>query len=281
MLSHLPKTCLIVPCYNEAQRLPCGEFERFARSWPALRLCFVNDGSSDPTDTVLHALAARIGSQAAVLSLAHNSGKAEAVRQGIHYALAGDPVDFIGYWDADLATPLGELVRLQATFVEHPAAELVTGCRLRRMGARIERRAVRHLLGRVFATVASYVLNLHVYDTQCGAKLFRTDLAREVFAAPFTTSWCFDVEALGRVAALRGPARSAHCIVETPLLQWTEIGGSKLRLRHWVKALLDLARIYLLQRRAMREPPKTLAGTVRSPASAASADRAADVQKAA
>jgi dolichyl-phosphate beta-glucosyltransferase len=79
----------------------------------------------------------------------------------------------------------------------------------------------RHYLGRLFATVASQVLHLPVYDTQCGAKLFRvTDDARAIFAQPFSVNWTFDVEIIARVQALRPEAKrpsGSNVIYELPL----------------------------------------------------------------
>lgn len=240
-----PDTWLVVPCYNEALRLPVAAFAEFLREHRWLRICLVNDGSRDATAGVLGELAASCGSQAVVLDLTCNRGKAEAVRQGVLHALALDEREFIGYWDADLATPLSELHRFFQQRRECPKAEALIGCRLRRMGAKIDRSTSRHALGRVFATIASLILGLPCYDTQCGAKLFHGSLARAIFAAPFLTSWCFDVELLARIRALRGCEQALECVVEVPLMQWLDVAGSKLRLQHYVRAAVDLWRIFV------------------------------------
>src|SRR5512142_766052 len=75
------KTSIVVPCYNEAQRLNCGAFESALGSDANLEFVFVNDGSKDATGDVLGQLRQRAGERAHVLELQQNSGKAEAVRQ--------------------------------------------------------------------------------------------------------------------------------------------------------------------------------------------------------
>ena len=249
MLSDLPKTWLVVPCYNEGRRLALGAFQNLLDRYPTVKLCLVNDGSRDNTAELLREFAAANQRQAVSLNLACNSGKAEAVRRGVLHAVSLDPAEYVGYWDADLATPLEELPRFFAAAAEYQDVAVLCGCRLQRLGALVERRWLRHFLGRLFATIASMVLRLPTYDTQCGAKLFRTELVRQAFAAPFLTRWCFDVELLARVMALESPPRAAECIVEVPLRRWRDVGGSKLRLRDCLTTAWDLLRIFRHYRR--------------------------------
>ena len=102
-------------------------------------------------------------------------------------AFDADP-DYIGYWDADLETPLEAIPALCELLDARPDLEIVFGARVRLLGRAIARSALRHYLGRMFATAASMVLGLAVYDTQCGAKLFRASPAiRALFQEPFLT----------------------------------------------------------------------------------------------
>ena len=107
-----------------------------------------------------------------VVTLPANRGKGEAVRLGLRAALAGGH-DVVGYYDADLATPPAEMARLVEELRGDPARVMVIGSRVALLGHDIERSAVRHYLGRLYATAASVVLRLPVYDTQCGAKVVR------------------------------------------------------------------------------------------------------------
>ena len=93
------------------------------------------------------------------------------------------------------ATPHDEIPRFIETLDAHPGIEALFGARVQLLGRTIERRASRHYLGRVSATAISLVLGLAIYDTQCGAKLFRASVAcKALFAEPFHSRWLFDVE---------------------------------------------------------------------------------------
>src|SRR5207237_7949635 len=146
---------------------------------------FVNDGSRDRTLRMLEALRESEPRKFSVLNLERNSGKAEAVRRGIITALDQKP-EFTGFWDADLATPLSEIPGFLEVFETRPEIAMVFGARVRLLGRDISRHATRHYVGRIGATLISKTLGLAVYDTQCGAKLFRAgDALRTGFGRPF------------------------------------------------------------------------------------------------
>lgn len=235
---------VVVPCYNEAKRLDGQAFRSFRLAGRTVRFAFVNDGSRDDTLRVLQDLCAD-AEAGFVVDLPHNRGKAEAVRLGLLAALeTGAAV--VGFWDADLATPLAEMQRFCAVLDERPAVELVLGSRVRLLGRRIDRSPVRHYLGRVFATGASLTLGLPVYDTQCGAKLLRvTPELPGLLQQPFLTRWVFDVELLARYAGLAraGGAPIEERVYELPLDTWTDVPGSKVRPWDFVRSGLELLRI--------------------------------------
>jgi glycosyltransferase involved in cell wall biosynthesis len=236
-------TIVVIPCFNEASRLRSDDFVAFADAHSWVSFLFVDDGSTDGTPELLRSTQAARPGAFDVVTLARNSGKAEAVRTGMQTALA-TPARYAGYWDADLSTPLEEIADFRAVLERNSALTLVIGARIRRLGAHVKRDAARHYLGRVFATLASLVRGLAVYDTQCGAKLFRAgDATTQLFAQPFVSRWVFDVEVLARLVALLGRRAAAESVYEFPLPRWRDVGGSKLRSRHMLGALVDLARI--------------------------------------
>ena len=133
-----------------------------------------------------------------------NSGKAEAVRAGMLMAHDAFDSDYFGFWDADMSTPLSELnwmLEFSGGKLQH---EIVMGSRISRLGSQINRKMMRHYLGRIFATFTSIILDLKVYDTQCGAKLFSRKVVKPLFHAPFISKWFFDVELLARYIKTNG-----------------------------------------------------------------------------
>ena len=240
------RATVIVPCYNEASRIDAPAFRAYLGGPGAAHIIFVDDGSTDGTFSVLAAICSGREGKTEALRLPRNCGKAEAVRVGVAHALEHVEQDVIGYWDADLATPLDSISSLLAVLEAREEIAMVFGSRVKLLGRCVERRATRHYLGRVFATAVSTMLHLPIYDTQCGAKLFRADTqAREVFARPFLSKWVFDVEILARYLNLNGndPKRLAAMIYEYPLECWTDVAGSKVRAHDFLTAIVDLARI--------------------------------------
>jgi glycosyltransferase involved in cell wall biosynthesis len=243
-----PHLILVVPCFNEEQRLPVDELRGYRPEGVRLEILLVNDGSTDGTLRLLESLRDADPSRFSVLDLERNSGKAEAVRRGIAVALDRKP-DLVGFWDADLATPLGEIGGFLDVFAGRPEIEMVFAARVRLLGRSISRNPARHYFGRVGATLISQSLGLAVYDTQCGAKLFRAgDAMREIFAAPFISRWIFDVEIIARLVQQRGRDAAARAIYELPIMTWHDVKGSKVKSTDFGRALKDLGRI----RRAYR-----------------------------
>ena len=217
---------------------------------PELHFLFLNDGSTDKTGEILEALCRMNPARMHHIPLERNAGKAEAVRKGF---LSAFPRNYerIGYWDADLATPL-EMIPKFCDMMETTGKDIVMGARVRLLGRNVQRRAVRHYLGRVFATGASLVLGVPVYDTQCGAKLFRNNgKLRIVFRKPFRVKWTFDVEIFARFILLErfmGGRRLKESSVEYPLDEWIDIPGSKLKMKDFFLGAWELMRIFYFLR---------------------------------
>ncbi|HLI83956.1 MAG TPA: glycosyltransferase [Bryobacteraceae bacterium] len=249
MLSGHRTATIVVPCFNEARRLRLDRFREYLRDSPDVAILFVNDGSRDETASLIRKFQAETGPQAGLLDSARNQGKAEAVRQGMLQALA-QGVRFVGFWDADLATPLTAIPDFLELLEARPEIQMVFGARVKLLGRDIERRAVRHYLGRAFATCASIVLRLPVYDTQCGAKIFRvTNLLPGLLAEPFRSRWIFDVELIARfIRATGNAAEAGRGIYEFPLREWVDVAGSKVRPKDFVRAFGELAAIWLKYR---------------------------------
>jgi dolichyl-phosphate beta-glucosyltransferase len=231
---------LVIPCYNETQRLRHDQIDLLLAAQSNLTILMVDDGSSDGTADMLRVLAKQ-NPQIQSLILPQNRGKAEAVRAGL-LELLNRNFTWVGFADADFATPAEEILRLfKVADAREPV--VVMGARVRLLGTEIHRKPLRHYLGRIFATFSSLVLRLPVYDTQCGAKLFRaTPGLCEALSTPFRTTWIFDVELLGRLLTSDDP-HTKKDFVEVPLQYWRDVEGSKLKKTAMVRAAWDLVRV--------------------------------------
>ena len=169
------------------------------------------------------------------------------MRAGLRAELARAP-RYVGYWDADLATPLRFAETLADYLDAHPGLTLAAGSRVLMLGRPIARHPTRHYIGRIAATLVSLVLRAPVYDSQCGAKLLRNGPGlAALLDAPFVTRWLFDVEILDRIArAEAGPPGTVlhRRVHEVPVPEWADAPGSKVRPRDWLRVPLDLVRIW-------------------------------------
>lgn len=249
-----PNTLLVVPCYNEAERLPTGQFEAFAEQHEDVGFVFVNDGSNDRTQDVIDELVSRKPSAFSALELDCNAGKAEAVRAGMLEAISRSPI-YAGFWDADLSTPLEEIPRFVEIYRQMPDKIMLAGSRVKMMGRQIERRAGRHYAGRIFATGVSVVLDIQMYDTQCGAKLFRcTSELAALFEERFHSKWLFDLELVLRIRRAAAGDGIASRIYEMPLNAWRDVAGSKIGYTDFLTAVFDLTALRLRYSQWAREP---------------------------
>ena len=260
-----PDLALVVPCYNEVARLRPEVFIQFLSTHPGVHLVMVDDGSVDGTGEVLDAMSMAAPAAITVVRHSPRRGKAEAVRAGILAGLGHRPA-LVGFFDADLSTPLPAIDDFLAVLRLRPDVEFVLGSRVMLMGRDVRRKATRHYFGRVFATAVSHALDLPVYDTQCGAKILRVSAATAtLFAAPFRSPWIFDVELIARYLRLPvapgEPARRDR-LYELVLPAWHDMPGSKLRWYDFARAMVDL--VYIWRDRVAGRPSDGTASAARA-----------------
>jgi len=233
--------CIIIPCYNEEKRLHKERFYTFLKQQKNVLLCFVNDGSSDGTMEVLNNIKDTYPDNVEAISTSVNVGKAEAVRTGIIHCNTHFKHNKIAYLDADLATTLEECLEI-SQLIE---SEIVFafGSRIKKLDSNIQRKGYRFLIGRVIATFISRQLNLGVYDTQCGCKIFKTELSEQIFTEKFISKWLFDVEIFHRLIKIYGVERMCLISKEVPLKSWIDYDESKVKMTYFFKLWLDLFQI--------------------------------------
>jgi glycosyltransferase involved in cell wall biosynthesis len=248
----------IIPAYNEAQRFPMEEVEAFLndpnRFDPEIyKLIFVNDGSTDNTANILASLSDKFPQQVELINLEKNKGKAEAVRHA--FLEKKNEYTLLGYLDCDLATPLSEFYTMGLDALKRNK-KIYFGSRIQKLGSHIERKTMRHYLGRIFATLAGMILKTPIYDTQCGAKYFHNELIANIFEEEFISKWLFDIELIARLISKYGYDYFTENAFEAPLNQWLEKGGSKIKLSDTIQFPLELLRINKTYQRGLKKQRK-------------------------
>lgn len=230
--------CIIIPCYNEEERLNLNALGSYLRAAQDYQIVLVNDGSIDDTEMVCNKLLANYPHQVQVISLEKNSGKAAAVRFGMQTALSQSKPLSIGFLDADLSTPLHEYQSLVASldFQKNTFA----------MATRIlNQKKINYSKGRIFGRImvnlfTKRLFQLDYKDTQCGAKVFSADTAKKLFKEPFTNKWLFDIELILRYHA-KFPGQK---ITEYELQTWSQADGSKMKLSDKIMMPWGMLNIY-------------------------------------
>jgi len=237
------RTCLVVPCFNEGLRLEVEKFDSLIRD-TRVNLLFVNDGSTDSTLQKISEIQQRNPLYVDVISLGTNSGKGEAIRVGLLKATSTG-YDQVGFMDADFAVPTDEVARFLGEINRFPDKCVFFGSRVQLLGAEIFRTFKRYLFGRIFATLASVSIKENIYDTQCGMKVFRTNLELiESLQKRFRTRWLFDLELIKRLNqnVVQDPNSSwiRENGIEIPLRKWNEVEGSKFSFVAQIRTFLQL-----------------------------------------
>lgn len=230
---------IIIPCYNEAERLPLKEYHNFLQNDESCKLVFVNDGSTDQTLEVLKNIENQFPTQVKVINLEKNSGKAQAIQIATLQSLSENQMTKnIGYLDADLATSLEEWLLISKK-IENKVT-FAFGSRIAKIDNNIIRKSYRHYVGRFIATFISNILKITVYDTQCGCKVFRRDLAEVVFQDPFLSKWLFDVEIFFRIKNKFGEENLKEICREIPIENWRDVAESKVKFTYFFRLWFDL-----------------------------------------
>lgn len=193
---------IVVPAYNEEQRLPrtLTDLKAFLEDWGIdYRVLVVNDGSADRTTEI----AAPFGSRFSTLDMPRQSGKGAAVRAGM-LAATGHVVAFT---DADLPYDLTAL-RAGYAWVLRGGCDVVFGARdLEESRHDVPRKLSRSVATTVFRGVVSTLISRQVTDTQCGLKIFSRRGAQAIFSQTQIAGFAFDAEVVYLTHFLRLPFR--------------------------------------------------------------------------
>ena len=233
---------VVIPCYNEEERLLSKEFIDYIDENSGYHLCFVNDGSKDKTLEVLNNLQKGREDFITVYDCEKNGGKAEAVRLGMLHMAQKEDLDYIGFLDADLSTDLADFDDLVKT-IQTSHFKIVSGSRISRMGANITKESARKIISMTINFIIRKILKMDFKDTQCGAKIFSKDVIKIAFGEKFVTQWIFDVEIFKRMSIHFGLKRAKELLCEQPLKRWIHADGSKLSMKDSIKIVMQLGQI--------------------------------------
>ena len=233
---------VVIPCYNEEERLLSTEFTDYINKNSGYHLCFVNDGSKDKTLEVLKELQKGREEFVTIYDCEKNGGKAEAVRLGMLHMAKKEDLDYIGFLDADLSTDLADFDDLVKT-IETSEFKIVSGSRIARMGADITKESARKIISLTINFIIRKILSMDFKDTQCGAKIFHKDVINIAFSKKFVTQWIFDVEIFRRMTLYFGLKKTKAMLCEQPLKRWIHADGSKLSMKDSIKIVGQLAQI--------------------------------------
>jgi CheY-like chemotaxis protein len=253
---------VVIPCYNEEERLLSKEFTDFIDKNSGYHLCFVNDGSKDKTFDVLKDLQKGREDYITVYDCEKNGGKAEAVRLGMLHMSKKTDLDYIGFLDADLSTDLGDFDDLVKT-IENSDFKIVSGSRISRMGANITKESARKIISLTINYIIRKILSMNFKDTQCGAKIFSKDVINIAFSEKFVTQWIFDVEIFKRMTQHFGLKQAKEMLCEQPLKRWIHADGSKLSMKDSVKIVGQLAQIAWVYRAKKTNPKEVLRSEIK------------------
>jgi dolichyl-phosphate beta-glucosyltransferase len=234
---------IVVPCYNEEVRFPVEYWKVIVRTENDIKWLFVDDGSSDRTFEILQEVCSGTSSRA--IKRLKNGGKGKAIQQGLLEMLEYDPgLQVLGYLDSDGAFSAEDVFRLAKISIDssrnlsRSTMDAVISSRVSLSGRDINRKSSRHYLGRLIATYLTRKWSDAPYDTQSGYKLFVNSISfREAIKSDFSTKWFVDIELITRIGINN---KGLLNIWEEPLLSWTDVDGSNLKLRQFYSIFFEI-----------------------------------------
>jgi dolichyl-phosphate beta-glucosyltransferase len=250
-LEQSPFLSIIIPAYNEEQRLPptlqkIAEFLR-QQSYRA-EVIVVENGSTDGTAAVVQQFsteAVQPDDPFCVHLLHSPQGKGAAVKQGMQQARG----EYCIMSDADLAVPIEEVPKFLPPTLPARSFDVAIASREGPGAVRYDEPWIRHLMGRVFNFLVRTLAVPGVQDTQCGFKCFTREAALSVFPLQRIDGWGFDVEVL-HIASRQGLR-----MVEVPV-HWYYGQNSRIRpIQNTISMVTELLRIRLNGRRGYYDPP--------------------------
>ena len=229
---------LVIPVYNEEERLQknFSKYLKFLAQFQKKEFIVVDDGSTDETKQILEQLA-RNKKFIKIISYRKNMGKGYAVKSGV----LSSHFDVILVSDCDLSTPLQEVFKFEKYLKEF---DIVIGSRgLKDSDVQVRQHVLKDLSGKLSNYLIRALLNIEIYDTQCGFKVFN-QRSKILFQKQKINRFGFDFEILFL-------AKKLNFMVKEVGVTWRNDVLSKVKKIDYIKTLLELfkVRLFWLSRR--------------------------------
>ncbi|MGF1657739.1 MAG: glycosyltransferase [Verrucomicrobiales bacterium] len=220
------RTIIVIPAYNESERLPPYAKEIYQTFNGFSEVCFqvVDDGSEAEHQSLVNRAISELSPVfLPPLILGKNLGKGGAIRSAWNHVIENTSAQWLGFVDADGAISAGEVRRLCDKISTEDRIDAVFSSRIKMLGKTVQRNWRRHLAGRMFATIIGATICDKVYDTQCGFKLIKRSVWEALSASVTESGFAFDVD------LLCGLLHNNATVMEEPI-DWIDIPGSKVSL---------------------------------------------------
>ena len=234
---------VIIPCFNEANRLNINAFKKCLKTYHDFQLCFVNDGSTDDTLHLLSSFQREFKERVTIIDMKKNKGKAAAIRAGSRFLYSLKKIKYVGFLDADLSTDFEEFNDLVDNLKLEKKLIMVFGSRNSEK-SNVNRNNLRDFFSKVVNHFIKIILKLPIKDTQCGAKVFRVKYIPVMYNSKFKSKWLFDIELFLRLKIHFNNKNIMDYIKECPLKNWNHVDDSKLGIRDSVQIPYKLAKIW-------------------------------------
>ncbi len=224
---------VIIPAYNEAERIPktiLAVDAYLSKADHPYEIIVVNDGSQDNTASIVAKMAGFVKNMK-LIDVRENHGKGSVVQGGM-LAAKGDVRLFM---DADNSTSIDQIQGMLSFFRE--GYGVVIGSRAVK-GSRLEppESFFRSLIGRMLNLIVEIVLLPGIRDTQCGFKAYTAEAAEEIFGVAKIRTWGFDVETIALAK------KFGYTIKELPV-RWANDTRSHVKLSGGLQFLRDIIKI--------------------------------------
>jgi len=243
MKTKAPKVTILIPNYNEIENIKRGvlrEILNYLKKQDyTFEIIVSDDGSSDSSVLAIKDFAAK--HKEVTLLYNQHAGKPYALRSGINQAKG----EYVLLTDMDQSTPIGELAKLLPHTTD--GYDVVIGSRGVK---RADTTPIRQLASIIFLLVRRLILLPEIKDTQCGFKLIKTDLARDIFSnmrlfgrANNASGWkvtAYDVELLHIAKKLGAKIKEVRVIWKN---EDTTLGKSRNFVKESLEMLFEIMRV--------------------------------------